>query len=237
MKTKKKVIGYISEKNPFTDRKAWSGSIFKIREGIENAGYEVKWICSRPNNIMKILCKGIAKLQYKHIKINYNRAYNLLSAHSIRKNAYKGCDYLFVPCNGCLLPYLPQKLPIIFYTDATHRLLVGYYWKKKLPAKTIEHGEKCERAGIRRATLNLRGSHWAAASVVKDYGYDPQKTYVIEFGANIDDSDLVPNTSKYVSGETVNILFSGVEWGRKGGDVAVETVRLLNEQGIKAKQE
>ena len=65
MKTKKKVIGYISEKNPFTDRKAWSGSIFKIREGIENAGYEVKWICSRPNNIMKILCKGIAKLQYK----------------------------------------------------------------------------------------------------------------------------------------------------------------------------
>ena len=235
MKTKKKVIGYISEKNPFTDRKAWSGSIFKIREGIENAGYEVKWICSRPNNIMKILCKGIAKLQYKHIKINYNRAYNLLSAHSIRKNAYKGCDYLFVPCNGCLLPYLPQKLPIIFYTDATHRLLVGYYWKKKLPAKTIEHGEKCERAGIRRATLNLRGSHWAAASVVKDYGYDPQKTYVIEFGANIDDSDLVPNTSKYVSGETVNILFSGVEWGRKGGDVAVETVRLLNEQGIKAK--
>ena len=70
---------------------------------------------------------------------------------------------------------------------------VGYYWKKKMPARTVEHGEKGERAGIHRATLNLRSSHWAAESVVKDYGYDPKRTYVIEFGANIDDADLVPN--------------------------------------------
>ena len=235
MENRKKVIGYVSERNPFTDRKAWSGSIFKIREGIENAGYEVKWICSRPDNVSKFLCKSIAKLRYKHIKINYNRQYSQLCTRSINKSDYKGCDYLFVPCNGCLLPYLPKDIPIIFYTDATHRLLVGYYWKKKLPARTVEHGEKEERAGIHRATLNLRSSHWAAESVVKDYGYDPKRTYVIEFGANIDDADLVPNELKYVPGKEINILFSGVEWGRKGGDTAVETVRLLNEQGIKAR--
>ena len=235
MENRKKVIGYVSERNPFTDRKAWSGSIFKIREGIENAGYEVKWICSRPDNVSKFLCKSIAKLRYKHIKINYNRQYSQLCTRSINKSDYKGCDYLFVPCNGCLLPYLPKDIPIIFYTDATHRLLVGYYWKKKMPARTVEHGEKEERAGIHRATLNLRSSHWAAESVVKDYGYDPKRTYVIEFGANIDDADLVPNELKYVPGKEINILFSGVEWGRKGGDTAVETVRLLNEQGIKAR--
>ena len=235
MENRKKVIGYVSERNPFTDRKAWSGSIFKIREGIENAGYEVKWICSRPDNVSKFLCKSIAKLRYKHIKINYNRQYSQLCTRSINKSDYKGCDYLFVPCNGCLLPYLPKDIPIIFYTDATHRLLVGYYWKKKLPARTVEHGEKEERAGIHRATLNLRSSHWAAESVVKDYGYDPKRTYVIEFGANIDDADLVPNELKYVPGKEINILFSGVEWERKGGDTAVETVRLLNEQGIEAR--
>lgn len=234
MENRKKVIGYVSEKNPFTDRKAWSGTIFKIREGIENAGYEVKWIRSHPNNTRKFLCRCFAKLCYKHIKINYNRQYSQLCARSIKKSDYKGCDYLFVPCNACLLPYLPKDIPIIFYTDTTHRLMVGYYWKKKLPAKTIEHGEKGERAGIHRATINLRSSHWAAESVVKDYGFDPKRTYVIEFGANIDDCDLVPNTLKYTGGK-VNILFSGVEWGRKGGDVAVETVRLLNEQGIEAR--
>lgn len=40
---KKKVIGYICQSNPFVDKKAWSGSIYKIRIGIENAGFEVKW--------------------------------------------------------------------------------------------------------------------------------------------------------------------------------------------------
>ena len=234
MGNRKKVIGYVSEKNPFTDRKAWSGTIFKIREGIENAGYEVKWICSYPGKAKKFLCKGIAKLRHKHIKVNYYKGYNKLCASSINKKDIKGCDYLFVPCMAGILPYLPKDIPTIFYTDTTHRLMVGYYWKKRLSDKTIKHGEECERAGISCATLNLRSSHWAADSVVRDYGYDSKKTYVIEFGANIDDHDLVPNTQKYTNGEQVNILFSGVEWKRKGGDIAVETVRVLNEQGIKA---
>lgn len=234
MENRKKVIGYVSEKNPFTDRKAWSGTIFKIREGIENAGYEVKWICSHPGKVKKFLCRSIAKLRYKHIKVNYYQGYCKLCARSINKDDIKGCDYLFVPCMTGILPYLPKDIPIIFYTDTTHRLMVGYYWKKKLPLKTIKHGEKCELAGIHSATLNLRSSHWAANSVVKDYGYNQKKTYVIEFGANIDDHDLVPNTQKYTSGEKINILFSGVEWQRKGGDIAVETVRILNDLGIKA---
>lgn len=235
MSSRKKVIGFVSEKNPFTDRKAWSGTIFKIREGIENAGYEVKWISPHYGIVRKFLCRCISKLQYRHIKINNSRRYCKLYAHHIDKNDYKGCDYLFVPCIAGLLPYLPKEIPTIFYTDTTHHLMVGYYWKKKLPLKTIKHGEECEMAGIHRATLNLRSSHWAANSVVNDYGYAPEKTYVIEFGANIDDSDLVPNNLKYTEGHEVNILFSGVEWQRKGGDIAVETVRLLNEQGIKAR--
>lgn len=32
-------FGYVSKANPFIDRKAWSGTIFKIRESIEQAGY------------------------------------------------------------------------------------------------------------------------------------------------------------------------------------------------------
>ena len=38
------VCGYISKENPFEDKKAWSGLVYKIRESIENAGFVVKWI-------------------------------------------------------------------------------------------------------------------------------------------------------------------------------------------------
>ena len=129
MGNRKKVIGYVSEKNPFTDRKAWSGTIFKIREGIENAGYEVKWICSRPNDVSKLLCKGIARLRYKHNKTYYTRQYSRLCARSINKHAYKGCDHLFVPCSAWTRPYQPQEIPVIFYTATNTRLMGGYFWK------------------------------------------------------------------------------------------------------------
>ena len=41
---KKKVIGYVSMDDPFHNKVAWSGSIYKLREAIEMAGYEVRWI-------------------------------------------------------------------------------------------------------------------------------------------------------------------------------------------------
>lgn len=33
-----KTIGYVTAADPFHDRKAWSGTIYKVREAIENAG-------------------------------------------------------------------------------------------------------------------------------------------------------------------------------------------------------
>lgn len=39
-----KTIGYVTAADPFHDRKAWSGTIYKVREAIENAGFNVFWI-------------------------------------------------------------------------------------------------------------------------------------------------------------------------------------------------
>ncbi len=35
-----KTIGYVTAADPFHDRKAWSGTIYKVREAIENAGVQ-----------------------------------------------------------------------------------------------------------------------------------------------------------------------------------------------------
>ena len=37
-------IGFVSDKDPYKDKKSWSGTIYKLREAIEKAGYEVIWI-------------------------------------------------------------------------------------------------------------------------------------------------------------------------------------------------
>ena len=40
----RKVIGFVSMDDPFHNRVAWSGTVYKLREAIEMAGFEVKWI-------------------------------------------------------------------------------------------------------------------------------------------------------------------------------------------------
>ena len=107
--------------------------------------------------------------------------------------------------------------------------MIDYYWHG-LPSWLIAQGEYYEKQAIENAFINIRSSQWAADSVVRDYGGNSQRNYILEFGANLEDQDLL-HTTPYESG-TLNILFSGVDWIRKGGEVAVKTVQLLNKRGI-----
>ena len=52
------------------------------------------------------------------------------------------------------------------------------------------------------------------------------KCKVLEFGANLDDEDIV-KSDKYEKGDVLNVLFSGVNWERKGAAIAIDTVKEL----------
>jgi hypothetical protein len=84
-----------------------------------------------------------------------------------------------------------------------------------------------------KANFLLYSSEWSAKSAIQDYQVDPGKVHVLPFGANIDDT-VVKITHPFSENETLNVLFSGVDWKRKGGDIAVETVGELNRLGIPA---
>lgn len=59
-----KTIGYVSQANPFEDKKAWSGLIYKIREGIENAGYNVVWIPYTKDTSKHKILSRLIKLRF-----------------------------------------------------------------------------------------------------------------------------------------------------------------------------
>ena len=122
--------------------------------------------------------------------------------------------------------------PIIYYSDATFGIMIDYYWYNQ-PKWVIEQGHETEYWGIQNSYINIRASKWAADSVVNDYKGNPNRSYVIELGANIDDKDIF-HIKSYKDG-TLNILFSGVSWERKGAKIAIDTVKLLNDRGIKSK--
>lgn len=234
----KKMIGYICETNPFEDRLTWSGLIYKIREAIEFAGYQVVWIPYYKNTKCVTLCE---KMRWKLYRL-LGRKQILGGCHflpetyalamSIEKNKqFDNCDYLFFPGGAQISLFLKTKKPVIYYTDATVHLMVNYYWCDCHPI-SVRMACWLEKKACQKASLNIRASTWATTSVINDCKCKPSNCITLEFGANIDESDIVP-IAPYYKGQ-LRILFCGVEWERKGGDIAVETVRLLREKGIDA---
>ena len=228
-----KTIGYVSVQNPFEDKRAWSGSIYKIREGIENAGYRVIWVPVRNNTIKHKLIKCVIKLFFgKDAITNHNEYFLKTSANLIDENIVDKCDYLFFPGGAQLSVYRNWKKPIIYYTDVNFCLMIDYYWYNQ-SKWIVNQGNKVERLAIQNSYINIRSSKWAADSVVKDYDGNPNKNYVIEFGPNLDDKDIF-HVEPYREG-VLNILFSGVEWYRKGASIAIDVVKSLNRRGIKSR--
>lgn len=230
-----RVVGYVSEANPFTDKTAWSGLIYKIRESIEHAGCKVVWIKCRPHGKLSKLCKmwneylhGKSTM-YEHTKANFR-----LRAWSIDRQQTEQCDLLFFPTGAQVVNFLNSKKPVIYYSDTTFKLMCGYYWPQLTPWQYAT-GQQLEAGAIARSSINLRASQWAADSVVREYGFAPSHTYVLRFGANLDDADIVPITPYQGDGQQLNILFSGVDWKRKGAETAIGTVEELNNRGIPAR--
>ncbi len=233
MKNKKLKIGYVTENNPFIDKTAWSGLIYKIREGIEHAGCEVVWINCHPYGKLAKLCKIInQRLHGKSIMFEHTKFFFRLRAMYMDKRLIDDCDLLFFPCGAQTMNFLKTDKPYIYYSDTTFKLMCGYYWDK-LSDWQYCTGNGLESGAIKNAAINIRASKWAAVSVSDDYGYSKEHTYVLRFGANIDDSDITPITP-YQGNGRLNILFSGVDWSRKGAETAIHAVEHLNKRGIDA---
>lgn len=237
-KKKQVIIGYVCDTNPFEDRLTWSGLIYKIREAIESAGYQVVWIPYDKSTSLVRLCERIRwrlfqLLGRKQILggCHFLPETYALAKSVVRNKQFDCCDYLFFPGSGQISLFLKTEKPVLYYTDATVQLMVDYYWYNCHPL-SIRMACWLERKACQKAMLNLRASSWATNSVIKDCRCKPSKCVTLEFGANIDSSDIDP-IIPYEAGQ-LRVLFSGVEWGRKGGDIAVDTVRLLREDGYDA---
>lgn len=140
-----------------------------------------------------------------------------------------------------VVPSLKIECPLIYVTDATAALLNGYYpQRQKLPQHEIEQLQKCEETTIAKSDAILVPSQWAADSVLQDYGAEPSRVHTLEWGGNFD--LMPPRTSerptrvkqKSSPGQKVSFLFVGLDWYRKGGDIAIEMVELLRSTGIEA---
>lgn len=232
-------IGYVSPTNPFTDRRAWSGLTFKVRESIERAGYEVVWIPYKTisngirfwNLLLKIYCFFFAHEKRFLLGENFPWTARMMAKSITKDENFQKCDMLFFPGGAQIAKYIRTDKPYIYYSGATVSIMLDYYWYD-ICNLSRKIAIQMDRGASLGAAINLKASKWARQSLIDDYGCAPEKCHIIEYGPAMDTNDIQP-INPYQGG-TLNVFFSGVDWERKNGDIAVKTVQLLREKGIDA---
>lgn len=126
--------------------------------------------------------------------------------------------------------------PIVYCTDATFRALARLYpgWRN-LPPWNSANGEGAEQIALNQAACVVMSSDWARQSAVEDYGIDPGKISVLPYGPNLRE-DLLPTAQLEPlsdPAEELHLLYTGMDWLRKGGNFAFQVAAALNARGRK----
>ena len=140
--------------------------------------------------------------------------------------------------SSILCAYLDPGMPYVFWTDGCYQGMEGYY-NSNASSRALRVGRLQESLSLKRATAACYASEWAASSAEKIA--NPERVHVIPFGVNLDIQHSRDDVERWIAGRRVasknrcTLLFVGVDWIRKGGKVAVETARRMNDAGIETK--
>jgi glycosyltransferase involved in cell wall biosynthesis len=230
-------VTYLTEYDAANIHK-FSGLGYYIGKSLEDQGCKIDYITlPKKNKRIKYIIKLIYyKLLGKSYDVNREPYISKHYADTVGQLVASNTDIIFSP--GTLpVALLKTDIPVVIYTDACFAGMINFYkYFTNMPEETIRNGNFLEQSALSNCTLAIFSSQWAADSAIKHYEISKSKVFVVPFGANIESNlneEAILNIIRDKSTDVIKLLFLGVDWERKGGDVALETSKILNERGIK----
>lgn len=230
-------IAYVSTDSS-SDITAWSGTVFNIRKSLESTGLHVIPIDNlKTSRSLLTRTKKLRHLLQSKVYLRDREPSVLKDYAAQAAKALKNIDYDIVLSPGTIpIAHLSIENPIVFWTDATFAGMQDFYPSfSNLCDETIAHGNAMEQLALTNCRLAIYSSDWAARSALTSYTVDPAKVKVVPFGANLDSPRQRENIIASIANrprKVCRLLFVGVDWARKGGDLAVATAALLNQRGL-----
>ena len=220
-------IGFLYFGNPL-DNTYWSGTIHAIHDAIESIpDVELIDLIVEQSKINRLVY-----MMTRLVSLKKNELSPLMTfIGSERVNGIvesSGCDIIFAPA-GSKLIYTGRKAlskkKIIYLSDATYHGMLGYYYMHSLHDQKI--GNNWEMTAHKMSNAVILASNWARQDALSFYKTSNDKISVINFGSNMNDVG-----HKVISADKkcYKLLLVGVDWKRKGIDIAIDCVRLLNEE-------
>ncbi len=235
MKTPLK-IAFLTSEDP-KDKKSWSGTYNRMFTVLSNE-FETVTALGPQNNLF---LKGLGIINFI-LKRTINKGYNdkhsiirskilgILFSKKLQKDKY---DIIFAPAASTETAFLRTKIPIVYLSDSSFAQLKDYYYVfTNLLSFSQKESNFIENKALKKASGFIYPSNWAADFVIENYNVMKEKVVVIPFGANIDNEYLPEKINKSISAnKPFSLLFIGVNWERKGGNIVMETFELLLSEG------
>jgi glycosyltransferase involved in cell wall biosynthesis len=221
-----------------TNVRSWSGTPYHMARALVNEGVSLEYVGSlrTKRGALSLGRRGFHRL--KGERYLFDRDPGVLREYAREvKSRLIGLDVDAVFSPGTVpIAYLDTPLPVVTWTDATFAAMVGYYPEfSNLPARSIRDGNSMERAALSRSGAALFCSTWAADSALEYYSAESAKVHVVPFGANLNEIPDWDQVARLIAGRPRNecrLLFIGVDWVRKGGDLALAVASKLKQAGI-----
>lgn len=227
-------IAFVTEQD-ISDRHAWSGSIYHIYQSLKLAGHQVIAIDNLktpPISLFQRLQRKIAKKIFGKT-LHFNRRESIVKGYAaeiterLKLTEY---DLLFSP-SSVTIALLEIDKPIVFWTDANFSGMIEYYPEfMNLTKRSRNEGNWAEQKGLSNCTLAIYASQWGVDTAVESYDVHPSKVQCIPFGANLNSTRTrseIEIMAEKKSLDSLDLLFVGVDWRRKGGDLAFEITKEL----------
>ena len=222
------------------DRRSWSGTYYYLAQSLQKHCGEVSFIGPLPAFSEMLL----GRITHKSAQLFLHRNFAFRHTHAVSRRYAKVAttrlsgqpfDVIFALSGATEIAFLETDIPIVLVEDANFAVLCDYHQHfSYLLNSSAYQIDDIQRRGISKAAMVLYPTIWAAKAAIESYHADRQKTHVIPFGANL---EKVPTKDKIFGKrepDRCRLLFVGVDWERKGGEIALETLIALEDLGIMA---
>ncbi len=219
----------------------WSGLGYYISESLKKQSVDLEYIGPLEQKLSSKILQKCKRHYYKFFEnTHYEKDADLLVikdyAHQISPIlSGMNADVVFSTTIRPIV-YLECKQPIVFWGDATCAGLIDFYPQyHNMCRESLESWHMMEKLALEKCKLAIYASDWAAQTAIEHYSADPAKVKVVPFGSNIDSHRTLSEIKELVKTRPANrckLLFLGVDWYRKGGDVALKVAEGLNNLGL-----
>lgn len=234
-------IAYITTFDSRTLSNQWSGTGYYIAQSLQKQSITLDYIGLLEDRLALQFVSKLKSRYYKYFRKNYIKYIEPLILRDYGRqiteklNSSKA-DIVF-SAGSDSIAYLECNQPIIFWADATFANIIDFYpVYSNLCQESLQNAHFIQSMSLQKSQLAIYSSDWAAQTAINYYNTDPEKVKVIPFGANIESNLTIDEIKSQIQSRPTNqckLLFLGMDWFRKGGDVALEVAEKLNNSGLK----